>query len=323
MYQLERRPDQPFDCTTCEFFRKPLLADPEEVRYHCFNGVYMPKWSAKYMNCKFALCDLYKPTPESGIVISDIEKELINRHLQEQQMRKNYYKIDKLAKKEADAKVYFENEKKAKMRKNKGTSIFDYDYAVYDAPEGEEYVQGYAIGVYVPNAPRVFRDIKLVIDNPTINMYAYIPTEYVTSSEIPCGLCYFVFASDFEYRIGVQELRTKRYGLHKFSLMVLPTNPIWFHRGWILPTYDPTKYDTYEKKYKKMKNRAFLFTEEERMKCRIEYSKAKECYKPKSDSDDNCANCFKGFKNSKVCYVCGASIHGKQFLTENLPRKPK
>lgn len=50
----------PRDCTTCYWFIKPKLADPEDKIYRCGKGHYMPKWSHNYAaRCKNYICPNY------------------------------------------------------------------------------------------------------------------------------------------------------------------------------------------------------------------------------------------------------------------------
>lgn len=317
MYQLERRPDLPFDCTTCKAFRKPLKSDPKEILYHCYKGVYMPKWSHRYVNCRFALCEEYDPTPESGIIISDIEREMISRHQREAQMRKNYHKVDNLSKKEKKAWLYLRNEYKIIERKEYGiTNGFAYDYCVYDSQESEDYIPGYGFGVGIPFTNGAFRVLRRILDNPKFNIYAYIPTDFAVSTEIPCGLCYLVFASEFEYRYVKYKIEHLP-NIQLAKLVLDLPNPIWFHKGWVRDSYDPTMYDDITKRYMLVKDNRGIFTDEERLKMRVEYYKTKPCYKPFSKRNDFCKNSCKGLVNKRICYTCGASNTGRNRLTKS------
>lgn len=73
-YRIPKVLDYPFDCTKCKHFKKPLLKDPEAIRYLCMKGIYMPKWSSLYVSCKFCSCLDFEPTPESGVVFPEEER---------------------------------------------------------------------------------------------------------------------------------------------------------------------------------------------------------------------------------------------------------
>lgn len=61
---------KPRDCTRCYYYRKPVLSDPEGIRYHCQKDYYMPDWSKKYaVRGKFVCPDYTEYKGENNEII--------------------------------------------------------------------------------------------------------------------------------------------------------------------------------------------------------------------------------------------------------------
>lgn len=194
-----------------------------------------------------------------------------------------------------------------------------YDYRIYDEKPGEEYIQGYAITVYVRHGQAQYKNMRNIIENPKINALAYIPTEYGIDerAEVAYGICFLVFATDFEWRIG-------KYVLKQFSMLfeLPPVNPVWFHKGWVRDIYDPTMYDTDAKKYRKImidkgmgtgRNGKTLreeFTKKELARLRKHYCmQTYKCYEPINGRTHTCKNSVlrDPKKNCKRCPLSHAA----------------
>lgn len=123
MYQVERKQQLPYDCTKCQHFKKPLLADPEGVRYYCFKNIYMPQWSILYCSNYLCLCQFFEPTPESGIIISPQEKAEVQAKHKDHDIKKyvyyaseSYLAKDKIRKQKKYDKVKAEKAEKNAVR---------------------------------------------------------------------------------------------------------------------------------------------------------------------------------------------------------------
>ena len=158
----------------------------------------------------------------------------------------------------------------------------NFDNDIYDAPEGKDYIKGYALTVYITWEQKKILVLGRVVREGTCNVYAYIPTDYVSQGEVPYAVAYLIFASKFEQKIA---------------------------------SYILTK--SYAKKYKYIANRSGirkLFTNKQIAKWRRAYCMTFPCYAPKSDQDKDCVNYVRGLKNNKICRYCAASKHGKKFV---------
>ena len=194
------------------------------------------------------------------------------------------------------------------------------DANLYDAPESDQYVQGYVLAMSVTMSSRVFLDVQLLVHDKKLNPYAFIPTDIPTSDKENGVLCYVAFATEFEYRIGKYYINMKVYGYNIHTLE--PDNqPVWFHKYWILKDYDPTMYDTGEKKYNRIKvsktQLLKLFPPRDILEWRRDQCRKKKCYAPISDQDENCKNSFKDFANDKICHFCAASKQGRNCVDSN------
>lgn len=187
------------------------------------------------------------------------------------------------------------------------------DANLYDAPESDQYVQGYVLAMSVTMSSRVFLDVQLLVHDKKLNPYAFIPTDIPTSDKENGVLCYVAFATEFEYRIAKYciNMKERGYNIHTTEPDI---QPVWFHKSWILKDYDPTMYDTGEKKYNRVKNPfqiSQLFPPRDILEWRRDQCRKKKCYAPISDQNENCKNSCKGLVNKKICYFCAASKSGR------------
>lgn len=187
------------------------------------------------------------------------------------------------------------------------------DANLYDAPESDQYVQGYVLAMSVTMSSRVFLDVQLLVHDKKLNPYAFIPTDIPTSDKENGVLCYVAFATEFEYILGKHYINMKvdGYNIHTTEPDI---QPVWFHKAWILKGYDPTMYDTGEKKFNRIK-KPFqilqLFPPRDILEWRRDQCRKKKCYAPISDQDENCKNKGKGLANQKICHYCAASNTGR------------
>lgn len=180
-------------------------------------------------------------------------------------------------------------------------------YDIYDEQVSKDYVKGYALIVFCDSTERMMLDISRFVWDKKVNTYAFIPTDYVSSSDIPCGVCYVIFNSEFEFTLAKRYTKSRSH--YYLYTKEPPVNPVWFHKGWIREEYDPTKYDTGAKKYKFIAENGAtsFFSKEQREEWRTDYCMQLPCYKPKSDTDSSCANSYKlDTVNDKVCFCCSA-----------------
>lgn len=200
------------------------------------------------------------------------------------------------------------------------------DNNLYDAQESDQYVQGYALAIKVTMQPVRFLDVQLLIHDKELNVYAYIPTDIPVSDKEAGVLCYILFRTEFEYIAGKYKInlkkRGKETGNHGYNI---PTGepdhqPVWFHKSWILPSYDPTMYDTDAKKYDRIKHRqelAKIFPDKVRLEYRRAACRRQKCYEPVSEKNPYCKNYHKDLANDKICYFCAASERGRNCLTSH------
>lgn len=131
-----------------------------------------------------------------------------------------------------------------------------YDFDVYDSlPEENpgDYIQGFCYTLFMP----MYNNFILRLENAlnVSNAIAMIPTEYRTNSgdENVFFILYVLHKSYFEHQYFVY--RTQRLGHTKKECLNLiyketSPNPVYFHKGWTRPSYDPTKFEDPEELYK-------------------------------------------------------------------------
>lgn len=197
----------------------------------------------------------------------------------------------------------------------------NFDNDIYDAPEGKDYIKGYALTVYITLEQKKILVLGKVVREGLCNVYAYIPTDYVSQGVVPYAVAYLIFASKFEQKIARYALTGQSSKMQNASeirnvRLKSIAKPVWFHKGWVLPTYDPELVNTDAKKYKYIANHngcRKLFTNKQIAKWRRAYCMTFHCYAPKSEQDKDCVNYVRGLKNNKICRYCAASKHGKVF----------
>ena len=210
------------------------------------------------------------------------------------------------------------------MQKQKKTREEEPDYNLYDAPESEQYVQGYVLAIAVIANSFRFLNVQRLIHDKDLNVYAYIPTDIPISDKTAGVLCYIVFRTWFEFIVGRSVINIGQYkeDIGKYVYHI-PTSeperqPVWFHKSWILPSYDPIMYDTGAKKYERVMSNVpirNLIPKEELLEYRRDYCRQSKCYEPISEENQFCKNYMKGLANPKICNYCAASKHGQNCLT--------
>lgn len=193
-----------------------------------------------------------------------------------------------------------------------------FDQAVYDSSEGDDYIKGYCIVVYVTWEQKKLLWLGRIVHEGLFNTYAYIPTDYVSPFEVPYAVAYLIYKTWFEFKIALYKIThrpSKRETTFNLKAKPMYKNPVWFHKGWVLPTYDPNLYNTDAKRYERIKKDSLgvrkLFSPKKIAKWRRAYYMTLPCYAPKSKKDKDCAN--KNSRNHKICTYCGASNTGKHY----------
>ena len=173
----------------------------------------------------------------------------------------------------------------------------DTDYRIYDAPPSDEYIKGYCVVVFCALNDRMLRDIRAVLDDKRVNTYAYIPTRYAQdpSIDISCEVCYFMFASKFEFKVGRFVLAQKRLNVQK-----LRKTPVYFHKSWICKNYDPKMYNDDAKRYRRFfiyKGYSELFSDGPILDefSKKEIRRMRKCYAKKART------CYHHTPDSEVC----------------------
>ena len=162
---------------------------------------------------------------------------------------------------------------------------------IFDSKPGADFVSGYCITIFVDATARCMLDVNRMVWDKELNTYAYIPTDYVSSSEIPCGLCYMIYATEFEMRLAKTKTAVRYRNKKGYNLKyeIPSVQPVWFHKCWLRPQYDPTAYDTDAKKYRITALNSALrsqFPEEEVLRWKKAFHDTGEilyCRKKKSD----------------------------------------
>ena len=187
--------------------------------------------------------------------------------------------------------------------------IINNDFRIYDEKPGEGYITGYVIQVFVGFNQLDVANLKGILQRKDMNVYAYIPTNYPGSDTAACGIAYVVFASMFEMLIAHAKMISTRGKFVGIKCKMFPQNPVWFHKVWVMDSYDPTMYDTDAKKYMYVKNRGsarHIFDEKEIAKWRKAWAKeTKRCYEPKAPDTETCKNSTYDF--GKPCLRCPLS----------------
>lgn len=285
----------------------------------------MLQFAKRYNSGSFCLCVDYEPTEESGVVISEAEKKLIENRKRKRTWENSSHadrKIRRAAERVVadEARVTF-----AELRDKYApiTERVTHDQDIHDIQETEDFVSGYCLMAYIPLKDNVFLDLVRILKDEKLNLFAYIPTDYVVTDKFPCGVCYLLFASEFELKLAKQRVIdatnpvagiTKKYHIETAEPK---HNPVWFHKGWIRPTYVSDLYNTGAKKYNAIKDNHYImkeFTPQQLASWRRDADMQRSCYAPLSSTDRDCRNYSKGLVNDKICYYCGASGTGKKFV---------
>ena len=187
--------------------------------------------------------------------------------------------------------------------------IINNDFRIYDEKPGEGYITGYVIQVFVGFNQLDVASLKGFLHRKDVNVYAYIPTNYPGSDTAACGIAYVVFASMFEMLIANARMSDKHTIMMPLKHKMVSYKPVWFHKVWLMESYDPTKYDTDAKKYMYVRNKMNqkrLFDEKEVAKWRKAWAKeTKKCYEPKSPDTEMCKNSSNNY--GKPCLRCPLS----------------
>lgn len=218
----------------------------------------------------------------------------------------------------------------AKLDPNKplGKIVEKYDTAIYDEKPSNDYIKGFCVIAYIPYNENSFIALEHLVRDNTFNLMAYIPTPYTGSEEYPFGIVYLIVGTKIEM-IHLKESillyqRDKSKEKYYFEAKEPSTNPVWFHKGWVMDSYDPTKFDTKAKQYAFIMRREYIRSKVHKStlkSLRRAYCMELECYAPKSEKDKDCKNAYKGFKHDKICTFCAASKNGKKYTCSNSRKK--
>ena len=127
------------------------------------------------------------------------------------------------------------------------SSMTGLDYCLYDSKEGRDYVQGYAVQIFVGASQKDMIDVRQMLEDKQSNPYGYIVTEYPVKEQVPCRIVFILYKSLMEACLGIAVVKSKKNGGRRPFLF--SKEPVWFHKGWVLKTYDPKLYAKDEDKY--------------------------------------------------------------------------
>lgn len=187
------------------------------------------------------------------------------------------------------------------------SSMTGLDYCLYDSKEGRDYVQGYAVQIFVGASQKDMIDVRQMLEDKQSNPYGYIVTEYPVQNQVSCRIVFILYKSLMEACLGVAVGKSKkRKGIN--SLFLFSKEPVWFHKGWVLKTYDPKLYAKDEDKYAVIKTKPRIqlqLPKEEVKKWKKEWIKKNyKCYAPRSKEDDICRNVTPSKRSTcKFCLV--------------------
>ena len=188
------------------------------------------------------------------------------------------------------------------------------DFRIYDAPpdtDPENYQLGYVIIYKVKSSP--VQIIGLMEHIEKTNPIAVIPTEYFSNIEddTPSGFVYVIYNTEFEYKYGVRCTKGVRFAVSRMAHELIPGDKmVYYHKAWILHSYDPTRFDTEEKKYDVIKGDVKfqkMLGKRAVNKIKIAHFKISnaDCYIPTSRSNMTCT--MEKHKNYNLCVECALS----------------
>lgn len=195
------------------------------------------------------------------------------------------------------------------------SSMTGLDYCLYDSKEGEDYVQGYAVQLFVGASQKDMIDVRQMLEDKQSNPYGYIVTEYPVKEQTPCQIVFFIYKSLLEACLGVSVKKKKERNKGAKLPFLFSKEPVWFHKGWVLKTYDPKLYAKDEDKYAVIKSNAKIqiqLPKEEVKKWRKAWIKKNyTCYAPRSEEDDICRNSKSHTPHN--CMFCAASSFADRY----------
>ena len=194
------------------------------------------------------------------------------------------------------------------------SSMTGLDYCLYDSKEGRDYVQGYAVQIFVGASQKDMIDVRQMLEDKQSNPYGYIVTEYPVKEQVSCRIVFIIYKSLMEACLGVAVGKSKkRKGLN--SLFLFSKEPVWFHKGWLLKTYDPKLYAKDEDKYAAIRTKPRIqlqLPKEEVEKWRKAWVKKNyECYAPRSKEDEICR--YANPSKRSTCKFCPVSTYAGRY----------
>lgn len=205
------------------------------------------------------------------------------------------------------------------------SSMTGLDYCLYDSKEGRNYVQGYALQIFVGASQKDMIDIRTMLEDKLSNPYGYIVTEYPVKEEVPCRIVFIIYKSLLEAHLGKACLGKKKGNINPFFVT---KESVWFHKGWVLKTYDPKLYAKDEDKYAAIRGKPGIqihLPKEDVNKWRKAWVKKNySCYKARSKEDEICRN--SDTNKRSTCKFCPVSTYagryeGKKCIKPLHPKK--
>lgn len=189
------------------------------------------------------------------------------------------------------------------------SSMTGLDYCLYDSKEGEDYVQGYAVQIFVGASQKDMIDVRQMLEDKQSNPYGYIVTEYPVKEQTPYRIVFIVYKSLMEACLGISTKKKKERNKGVNLPFLFSKEPVWFHKGWLLKTYDPKLYAKDEDKYAVIRTKPRIqlqLPKEEVEKWKKEWIKKNyKCYAQRSEEDDICRNATPSKRST--CKFCPVS----------------
>lgn len=195
------------------------------------------------------------------------------------------------------------------------SSMTGLDYCLYDSKEGRDYVQGYAVQIFVGASQKDMIDVRQMLEDKQSNPYGYIVTEYPVKEQTPYRIVFILYKSLMEACLGISTKKKKERNKGVNLPFLFSKEPVWFHKGWVLKTYDPKLYAKDEDKYAAIRTKPRIqlqLPKEEVEKWKKEWIKKNyKCYAPRSKEDDICRNSKSHSPNN--CPFCVASAYADRY----------
>lgn len=181
-----------------------------------------------------------------------------------------------------------------------------FDNDVYDAPpEGKdlkEYGKGFLTILYVSYEPAIVKYIPIAIAKS--NAYAYITSKYEITEDAaaPYTIAYVIHKRMYEKLVFDWICIHPKWSRPAIPIDASHKEPVWFHKGWISPTFDPKKYElTPGRRFFLLNSMLEGASRNYKKKIKVELMRERGCYEPIKGKNLTCKG---GNVNPQICAKC-------------------